>query len=80
MNLWDGATSTELTPAVGLIELAKLEGSKVSFKIPPRHRWGDDDASPFDEDGWFFASFVFQLLNAFQTWKLVDLGTQLPIR
>ena len=77
---WDIANATELSPTVGLIEVNKLEGDSISFKIPPRDQWGDDKAAAFDEEGNLFASFIFQLLNAFQGRGLIDLPGQLPVR
>ena len=75
----DRASDAELTPTVGLIEMDKLEGGGVSFSMPPRDQWGDDEARAFDEEGRFFGSFVFQLLNAFQSRGFIDLPGQLPI-
>ena len=77
---WDRATATELSPTVALIEVDKLESGSVSVRIPPRDRWGDDEAVGFDGEGNIFASFIFQLLNAFQRRGLVDLPGQLPIQ
>ena len=75
---WDLASSTPLTPAVGLIEIDALGGG-TSLRIPPRAQWGDEESWAFDEGGALFASFVFQLLNAFQNRGFIDLPGQLPL-
>ena len=77
---WDIATATELAPTVGLIEMDKLEGGLISFRVPPRNLSCDDGASTLDDDGKLLSSFVFQLLNLFQSRGLIDLPGQLPVR
>ena len=77
---WDRDKAIELSPTVGFIEVDKLESGAINFRIPPREVWGDDEARAFDGDGKLFASFVFQLLNTFQSRGLIDLPGQLPIR
>ncbi len=77
---WNSANAAEVAPAVGFIEVNKTENGKISFKIPPRDQWGDDETRAFDEEGKFFSSFIFQLLNAFQSRGLIDLPGQLPVR
>ena len=76
----DRDSDAELNPAVGFIEIDQLEDGHVSFRIPPRHQWGDDEARAFDEEGDVFASFIFQILNTFQGRGLIDLPGQLPVR
>ena len=80
VKTWHLASETELNPTVGLMEVNKLERGGISFKIPPRVQWGDEEDVAFDEDGSFFFSFVCQLLNALQSRGLVDLPGKLPIR
>ena len=76
---WDLASSTELEPAVGFIEVDKMEGGSVDFRIPPRDQWCDAEARAFDEDGKLFSSFIFQLLTAFQVRGFVDFPGRLPV-
>lgn len=76
---WDLASATPLTPAVGLIEIAKLQDERVGFRIPPRDHWADDEAKAFDEDGRFFTSFVCQMINALQNRGLTELPGHLPV-
>ena len=75
----DLATSTQLHPAVGFIELDKMEDGKTSCRVPPRDQWGDDEAKDFDEDGKVFASFIFHLLNTFQGQGFINLPGPLPV-
>ena len=75
----DLATSTQLHPTVGFIELDKMEDGKTSCRVPPRNQWGDDEANDFDQDGKVFASFIFHLLNTFQGRGFINLPGQFPI-
>lgn len=79
INLWDLTNNEELGPPVGLLEVDELDGPGISFKMPPREQWQDGQTTGFDEEGDFFASFVFQLLNAFQGRGLINLPGQLPV-
>ena len=79
VNTWDRGNDGDLGPPVGLLEVDEMEGGGISFKMPPRDRWEDGRATDFDEEGDFYASFVFQLLNAFQGRGLINLPGQLPI-
>ncbi len=75
----DGKKGSAPSPAVGYIEVDKLQGNKVHFRIPPRVEWGNADARAFDPEGKFFGSFVFHLLNALQARGLLHLPGQLPV-
>ena len=61
------ASATDLTHTVGLIEVDKMSRGRIKFRIPPRDTWADDEDRAFDEGGMFLASFVSQLVSAFQS-------------
>ena len=79
INRWDLTNNADLGPPVGLLEVDEMDGGGISFRMPPRELWADGQATGFDEEGGFFASFVFQLLNAFQGRGLINLPGQLPV-
>ena len=80
VKTWDKASASELGPTAGFIEVDKLKGGGASFRIPPKDQWWNDESATFDEEGRFFASFIFQILNALQSRGLIDLPGRLPIR
>ena len=75
----DRTTGVTLAHAVVLIEIEALGSGYVSFRMPPRTEWGDDESTALDPDGKLFASFVFHVLNAFQRRSLVDFPGSIPI-
>jgi hypothetical protein len=77
---WNKASDSALGPTAGFIEIDKLEEGRTNFKIPPKDQWLDDESAAFDEEGKFFASFVFQLLNALQSRGFIELPGRLPVR
>ncbi len=77
---WYPGNATETVPPVALIEVDKLVGGGVSFRMPNRDGWANAETKSFDEEGEFFSSFAFQILNAFQGRGLIDLAGQFPVR
>ena len=77
---WDRVNAVELAPTLGFVMIENLKGGGISFRIPPRNQWGDEEARAFDEDGKIFASFIFQILNIFHSSGFIDLPEQLPVR
>ncbi len=73
------SSTTLLGPSVGLIEIEKLGDDSISLKIPPRDQWANSKTKAFDEEGTFYASFIFQLLNALQSKGFVELPGPLPV-
>ena len=67
------------SPSVGFIEMDKLAGGGTRLRVPPWDEWADADSKAFDKEGDFFASFIFQLLNAFQGRGLIELAGRLPV-
>ena len=76
---WDPENAAEPVPTVALIEVDRLAGGGVCFRMPHRDGWANAETRSFDEEGGFFSSFVFQILNAFQGRGLIDLAGQLPV-
>ena len=77
---WDPENAAETVPPVALIEVDRLVGGGVCFRIPHRDGWASPETRSFDEEGKFFSSFAFQILNAFQGRGLIDLAGQLPVQ
>ena len=63
---------------VGRIELEKLDGEMVIFRIPPRDRQDPSESSQFDPLGHYLGSFISQMLNLFQDRNLISLPGVLP--
>ena len=80
VKAWDVGSTTDLASTVGLIEMDISEDGATTMRIPARHKWSDMVNSEIDEEGQLFPSFVFQLLNAFQSRRLIDLPGPLPVR
>ena len=83
---WDLAISAVdpakagMTPApVGRIELETLDESTVVFRIPPRPAESFEDVNCFDRSGRLYSSFIYQILNAFQSHKLIELPGAIPL-
>ena len=68
-----------LEPAVGYIEVAKLDQGLTGFKIPPRDQWRIGEEPISESEARRFSSFIFQLLNTLQGKGLIDLPGQLPV-
>ena len=77
---WDPENAAETVPPVALIEVDKLAGGGVCFRLPQRDSWANAETMSFDEDGRFYSSFAFQILNAFQGRGLIDLAGHLPVQ
>ena len=75
----DLSSTSLFGPSVGLIEIERLENGGISFKIPPRDEWANSKTKAFDEEGTFYASFIFQVLNALQSKGFVELPGPLPV-
>ena len=67
VNLRGKQFTAELPPRVGLIEVNKQEPWTVNLRVIPRDPWRDDQAMSYGEEGRFFASFVFQLVDVFRS-------------
>ena len=78
-NLADEATHQMVPAPVGYIQLEMMDEGKVRFRIPPRVGQDDPAVTELDPDGRFYSSFIYQLLNAFQRNKLIDLPGTLPV-
>ncbi len=69
-----------MTPApIGRIELETLDESRVVFRIPPRPVESFEDVNCFDRSGRLYSSFIYQILNAFQGHKLIELPGAIPL-
>ena len=64
--------------SVGRIELERLDGEMVLFRIPPRDRPDPSEPIRFDSAGHYLGSFIFQILNLFQNRNLISLPGVLP--
>ena len=80
VKLRDTSRNVQTALTIGYIEIDKLDSGGTSFRIPPRDQWGDEDSKAFDEEGRFFSSFVYHLLNTFQNHGMMDLPGPLPVR
>jgi hypothetical protein len=65
--------------SVGFIEVNKMSEGGTLLRIPPWNEWCESHSKLFAKEGDLFASFIFQLLNAFQARGLINLPAQLPI-
>lgn len=72
-------TSIVVEPAIGSLVVQKLDESITSFKIPPRPQWEIDGEPLSDKAGKLFSSFIFQMLNAFQSRGYIQLPGVLPV-
>ncbi len=64
---------------VGFIEVDKLPDGRTRLRIPPWDEWADSRSKLFQKEGDLFASFIFQLLNAFQARQLINIPLNLPV-
>ena len=70
----------EMAPApIGRIELETRDESSVVFRIPPRPVESFEDVNCFDRSGRLYSSFIYQILNAFQCHKLIELPGAIPL-
>ena len=78
IKLANPATREALPSTVGRILLEKTDSGMVRLQVPPRPRGEQSETTEFDQDGRFFGSFVFQVLNACQRHDLIHLPGVLP--
>ena len=74
VNLRGKHSTAELPPRVGLIEVSKQEPESINLRVIPRDPWRDDQAMSYGEEGRFFASFVFQLVDTFRSKRYFHLA------
>ena len=65
-------------PAVGRIEIDRLDRDEVRFAIPPRDRESPTEYYEVDPEGFYLGSFMSQILNMFQRRGLITLPGVLP--
>ena len=65
-------------PAIGRIEVDRLDNDEVRFAIPPRDRESPSEYHEVDPEGHFLGSFMFQTLNMLQRRGLITLPGVLP--
>ena len=73
----DGSDSTD--SMVGRLELDKIDGDMVLFRIPPLQEQQSADAANTNLDLRLFGAFVYQVLNSFQQRQLINLPGPLPV-
>lgn len=70
----DERSEPQSPSVVGVMEVDKLEGGGVSFRMALPDPWG-----LIHEEGRLFSGFVFQLLSAFQRRGFIELPERLPL-
>ena len=78
IKLANPATRETLPSTVGRVLLEKTDLGMVRLLIPPRSKEKPSDSTEFDQDGRFYGSFVFQVLNTCQRYDLIHLPGVLP--
>ena len=78
INSVDPAAGMAPAP-IGRIELETLGRNRVVFRIPPRPVESFEDVNCFDRSGRLYSSFIYQILNAFQGHKLIELPGAIPL-
>ena len=79
INSVDPANAGTAPAPIGRIELETLDESSVVFRIPPRPVESFEDVNCFDRSGRLYSSFIYQILNAFQGHKLIELPGVIPL-
>ncbi len=79
INSVDPANAGMAPEPIGRIELETLDESSVVFRIPPRPVESFEDVNCFDRSGRLYSSFIYQILNAFQCHKLIELPGAIPL-
>ena len=64
--------------SVGFIEVDKMSEGGTRLRVPPWNEWCESQSKLYGKEGDLFASFIFQLLNAFKARGLVNLPAHLP--
>ncbi len=64
--------------SVGFIEVDKMSEGGTVLRVPPWNEWCESHSKLYGREGDLFASFIFQLLNAFKARGLVNLPAHLP--
>ena len=79
INSVDPANAGMAPEPIGRIELETLDESSVAFRIPPRPVESFEDVNCFDRSGRLYSSFIYQILNALQGRKLIELPGAIPL-
>ena len=83
INTVDPAKAGMAPAPIGRIELETLDESSLVFRIPPRPPSRSvesfEDVNCFDRSGRLYSSFIYQILNAFQSHKLIELPGTIPL-
>jgi len=72
-------TNKVVDSPVGHLELEKLAGGMVRFKLPPRAEMNYQGSAEFDPEGTYYGSFIYHILNTFQRNELIHLPGVLPV-